>query len=404
MNMVWCKMEKQKHTLVSVIVLCYQNYSLLERCVKSILMQDYPQIELIISDDASDYFPREKLIAFIEENKQDNLVDYSVIVNPENLGTVKNITNAFKQINGKYYITSGADDVLADSQAITNFMTGFQQFPDAVWICGNTIQVNVENEKAVDRFPTDYDIPFFQKRNAKELWNIWARRGILCSAAICYDIEVMNIVGGFDQNYRYIEDWPIFLKLLRKGYAPGYIDKLVCKRSVGGISFSKNVSGNEVRRRFLDEKHYLFRTEVEPYIDMMSKNDRKKYKYYLSEVLERTYFFEFEFANQKSKKSKLKLMFSSSKHFLWIFEKFYWKFYEKIGHKALQWNVCYLVLLLLLIYVECATGYNSSALLNFIGNLSICFTLSISVIVLAIGSVKKVLKYREKKRNMVCHS
>lgn len=397
-------MDMKTTGLVSVVVLCYQNYSLLKRCVKSILEQDYPRIELIIADDASNYFNKSEIEAFIEENRRDNLICYSVLVNPVNLGTVKNISNAFKEVKGDYYITSGADDILADEHAITNYISGFCKFPDAVWICGNTIQVDLNSKKIVDRFPTEYDIPFFQKRNAKELWGIWARRGIVCSAAICYKKVVLDIVGGFDQNYVYIEDWPIFLKLLRNGYAPGYISELVCERSVGGISFSKDTSGKKAREKFLQEKYFLFETEVNPYIEEMSQKDRKKYKYYLSEIMDRTYFFDIKFAQAKSKKDKVKLMFESPRNFLWIAEKLYWKFYGKLGHKVLKKDTLYTILLLMVIFMQPATSNTNTNVTIFVGNIAALLSVILLGSCILIGTAKKIFKYRENKRNMVSHT
>ena len=61
----------RKNALISIIVLTYRNQSFLNETLKSILEQDYPRIELIISDDASGCFNREKVEKFINIYKKE---------------------------------------------------------------------------------------------------------------------------------------------------------------------------------------------------------------------------------------------------------------------------------------------------------------------------------------------
>lgn len=73
---------------------------------------------------------------FIEENKHDNLVDFKIIANKTNVGTVKNIINAFTYVKGDFYITSGADDfwqiILWLQDLFRNFRKNLRMFGCAV--------------------------------------------------------------------------------------------------------------------------------------------------------------------------------------------------------------------------------------------------------------------------------
>lgn len=387
--------------LVSVVVLSYQNFDLLKNCVLSVLHQDYPQIELIISDDSSDYFDKELLISLIEENKRENLKDYTIVINDVNVGTVKNIKNAFNYVKGDFYITSGADDLLADEYVISRFIQKFRKQPQLMWVCANLLHVSSDYNKVLEVFPTDYDIPVLQSGDAKKVWNIWARRGIVASCAICYRKEVLNIVGGFDEEYCYSEDWPIFLKLLRSGYAPGYINVDAAKHSIGGISLAYSTAGIEKRKVFMRDKYHLFTTEVQPYIEEMPKTDRKKYKYYMSEIMDRSYFLDCIFVQQPNKKAKLKLALSSPKKFIWILEKSYWIFWKKMGYKLIHWNMTFTILMLVMIFSIIES--NSPVLLFLkIFSISIAGILSFSVICTYI--LRKVFNYRASMRGKVTHS
>lgn len=51
---------KLTEDLVSIVVLSYQNLDYLNECVLSILNQDYSPIQLIVSDDASDFLTKKR--------------------------------------------------------------------------------------------------------------------------------------------------------------------------------------------------------------------------------------------------------------------------------------------------------------------------------------------------------
>lgn len=63
----------KKTELVSVIVLTYRKFDLLEENLNSIYMQDYPNIEIIIGDDGSDNFDYD-MINRLSLSKTDNIV------------------------------------------------------------------------------------------------------------------------------------------------------------------------------------------------------------------------------------------------------------------------------------------------------------------------------------------
>ena len=59
--------------LISVLVLCYKNRALLNGMLKSIAMQKYPNIQLIVSDDGSSDFFVDEVKNYIASLKADNI-------------------------------------------------------------------------------------------------------------------------------------------------------------------------------------------------------------------------------------------------------------------------------------------------------------------------------------------
>ena len=71
--------------LISVLVLCYKNRALLNGMLKSIAMQKYPNIQLIVSDDGSSDFFVDEVKNYIASLKADNIREIIVRKNKENI-------------------------------------------------------------------------------------------------------------------------------------------------------------------------------------------------------------------------------------------------------------------------------------------------------------------------------
>ena len=113
MSKSFCENEKQITTLplFSVIILTYLQRHFIEECIDSVLMQDYPNIELvvcddcsadfdtqevIVSDDGSDNFPEEAVNEYIACNKSSNIKSVKIHREESNVGTVKHLNHAVK--------------------------------------------------------------------------------------------------------------------------------------------------------------------------------------------------------------------------------------------------------------------------------------------------------------------
>ncbi|HPI98893.1 MAG TPA: glycosyltransferase, partial [Synergistales bacterium] len=98
--------------LFSVIVLLYNQEMYLEKCLDSVLMQDYRPLELIICDDHS----RDRSLA-IATNWLNTwgarFENHRIISNAKNLGIVRNQRSGIEASNGEYIKHLAADDILS---------------------------------------------------------------------------------------------------------------------------------------------------------------------------------------------------------------------------------------------------------------------------------------------------
>ena len=95
---------------ISVVVTTYnQSYADISRTLNSIVNQDFDDFEIIVADDCSKENPKEALERYFAEV---GFPHYRIIVNPTNVGTVRNILGALEIAAGDYVKVLGAGDML----------------------------------------------------------------------------------------------------------------------------------------------------------------------------------------------------------------------------------------------------------------------------------------------------
>lgn len=110
-----------KKGLVSIITPCYNGEKYVHRLLDSILIQDYPLIEMFIIDDGSTDNTKNKIEAYISkfQNKGYTLS----YVYQENAGQASALNRGLKLIKGEYLIWPDADDFFSSKQSISIFVS-----------------------------------------------------------------------------------------------------------------------------------------------------------------------------------------------------------------------------------------------------------------------------------------
>lgn len=116
--------------LVTVGIPTYNRASTLGRAIESVLGQDYPHIEVVISDNAS----TDETQAICKEFQEaDNRVRY--IRQLSNQGATANFNQVLQQASGDFFMWLGDDDWL-DRGYISNCIRILLEEPDKSLICG----------------------------------------------------------------------------------------------------------------------------------------------------------------------------------------------------------------------------------------------------------------------------
>jgi len=324
--------DKKEFPLFSILVLCYKNMDLLFGMLDTIFVQDYPRIQLIVSDDGSADFDVEHVQAYIETNKRQNIEQVIVRKNEKNMRTVRHVHTALNFVQGEYLVLTAADDRFSGTGVISGYVEQFLRNPESVWLVARCHMTSADYKAVIYDTPTQTDAPYFESRDAQKLFSRWSRRGMAIPCCMAFRMDAFELVGGIDLDYQFLEDWPLELKLLRNGYAPIYYQEITAIHSTGGISNSNNRHGKEIKKLFYDDKYTIFRKEVEPYKHLMFPEDRKAYKQYLREIMARHYFFYIDWP-EASIAERVKLFLKKPIRFWWVFEEKYSRVKDKIQRK-----------------------------------------------------------------------
>lgn len=203
--------------LISVITLTYKNYDRLFQTIKSVIIQDYPNIEYIISDDGSGDFPEDEVRKFINDNTKDKSFNYKILVNKNNLGTVKNFNNAINKSSGYFIFPLSCNDFFVDSHVVSEIEDVFNRTNSEIVI---TSRINYNNNKLKCFIPHINERKQISKlddshKQYKALV-MTEHYEMFIGCSTYYNKRVFDKYGLFDEKYRLLEDLPFLEKYMWK--------------------------------------------------------------------------------------------------------------------------------------------------------------------------------------------
>lgn len=181
---------------VTVMIPTYNQPQYIRQCVKSVLDQDYPNIEILISDDSTTD-ETEKIVK--EEYCHDPRVKY--FHNIPKLGRVKNYHKTLhERASGDYVLNLDGDDWLTDESYISKAVSVLNKDDDIVCVIGNQINYFEETDSYTEnnanfdlnevndgnRIFLDYP---YRKISINHLSNVYRRKD-----AIAIDFYRMDLI------------------------------------------------------------------------------------------------------------------------------------------------------------------------------------------------------------------
>ena len=261
-------MEVDRTPSVFVAILTYGEYSGLERTLKSVLRQDFPVAEVVVSDDGSGQeFPKEVI-----ERYQARV---SFRQNATNRGTVVHMNGLANSLRENYIKFISAGDAFSSTDALTRLVQcaekqGALITTSQALVCDSTL------EKRLYPFPRKKQLTSLNE-TAKQQFMYLAGENCISAVGTLFHREFFAKHDGFSEEYRLLEDWPAWLRETREGRRIGILPEVTCLYATGGIS-SQNAdafASEELRQDMLR----CYEKEILPYEEWLPQLVLKKVRY-----------------------------------------------------------------------------------------------------------------------------
>ena len=135
-----------------------------KQLIKTFLYQDYPNRELVISDDSSNDSVERVVMSFDEPS-----IKY--YKNTENLGYCENFLVALERATGDYIVALGDDDLLIKEYALSSYARIFDEHADVFFIYCNSVQIT--HDSKVDYLRYNFTKDTYFKKGEDAMRNIW---------------------------------------------------------------------------------------------------------------------------------------------------------------------------------------------------------------------------------------
>lgn len=225
--------------LVSIRVPAYNHENYIEDLLNSILLDTYPNKELVIIDDGSTDRTASIIEHWIENKKFTFVVKYK---SRDNKGLTATINELLEMSEGEYIVGIASDDVLIDG-GIAKRVNYLMNHPekDAVF-CDCT----VINEKGEILFRSGLS-ELYSARKENLLTNKGMKKELILNWSVPGPVlmvrkSIYNDIGLYDENL-IVEDWDLYLRMSAQNKL-GFLNIIVAKYRIHG----KNVSSVDLHK------------------------------------------------------------------------------------------------------------------------------------------------------------
>jgi glycosyltransferase involved in cell wall biosynthesis len=189
-------------TKVSVCIPTYNNLELFKKCLNSVLVQEFKDYEIIVSDDSSNDEIKNYL------NKLNHL-NIKYIHNSPSLGSPQNWNKAVSEATGNYIKILHHDDYFTDKSGLAKFVDAFKQNPKADFVfcyakihfkADDSIYINKQTKPQLKRLKENVNFLFF-------------RNVIGAPSAVCFKNDKSIL---FNNNYKWLVDVDFYIRYLSK--------------------------------------------------------------------------------------------------------------------------------------------------------------------------------------------
>jgi glycosyltransferase involved in cell wall biosynthesis len=243
--------------LVSIIVITYNSSKYVLETLESAKAQTYSNIELIISDDCSTddtFYVCEKWI----ENNSKFFVSSKLVSGTINKGVAGNCNRGLSLAKGKWIKLIAGDDLLIENCIGTN-INYIKKNRESKLIFSQSIifdsSTGIQNGV---KPPNDFKLP---NGNRNQLLSL-LKKDFVNASSVFFKKELIENNSGFDERYPFMEDYPMWFKLLNEGNCFYYMPVPTVLYRISGASLSNTNGG--INLKWFNSSYNFFNENIRP--------------------------------------------------------------------------------------------------------------------------------------------
>lgn len=220
---------------VSVVVLVYKNIDILKRTLCSIAAQDYPQVEVLLSDDGSPNVSIEALESAFRDCCADK--EFSNIIinqNDTNMGLVAHFNKMLKMASGDIILPLSCGDAFYHNEVLSDIAKFFEA-QHCMIATGKRSCFLEETGEEIEVLPTEDQIAVLNA-GGQALIDSLCRGNFISGACTAYSKELFRQYGYLDERFFLVDDYPNILRWLMDGQKVFFLDMITIRYQLSGVS------------------------------------------------------------------------------------------------------------------------------------------------------------------------
>jgi glycosyltransferase involved in cell wall biosynthesis len=234
----------ENYPKIAILIPTYNRENYLNNVIKSVLYQDYPNLEIIISDDASTDNTKNIINRFMGDKR---LKYYR---NNKNLGAALNVKKLiYDYLDSEWFMLKSDDEYLIDNEYISKAMTLIKKDSKIVIVHGLCRYIE-EHKHRLDSI-ANYDFPEIE--DGKWYFLNWGDNVDISAANAIWNTKLIKNLYCFSTN-NMATDWEAALKVCLNGKV-GFIRKVVSVFKFHEDNGSSNLNIDKVIKNssFIDD-------------------------------------------------------------------------------------------------------------------------------------------------------
>lgn len=236
---------------VSICIPTYNQVEYLKKCIQSILVQDYLDYEIVISDDSTN----DTVKSYIDSLGLNEKISY--YRNSPSLGTPENWNHSISKAQGKYIKVLHHDDFFTETNSLAQFVSLLENNPKSDFGFSATLVWNIKtNKKSI------HTCTLNQLAKLKNEYHYLFFKNLIGAPSATIYRKEMAVK--FDNTFKWLVDIDFYISALTKNNSVQYIDKpLIC--TVHGME-TQVTQQIEYDRQIQISEHVLLFSKIVNYV------------------------------------------------------------------------------------------------------------------------------------------